>query len=168
MKAFAVVVALLIVAALTVLLWPRLVPASTPGPFPKLGEGAGSGGATGVVDAPRPTHPLHAPLSREEQVREEFAEKRVSFYRFLRQNYADVVEKFAVIEALDTLDLVVSRDDDETLNRLVEEAVSPSAKDYGFRKIRFYVRNPADSVEPFLLVAESTWDGSGRWNTFRK
>lgn len=165
MKGLAVGIGLLIVAALTLLLWPRLAPGRI-----RAGDAlpAPSRAAPGVTEAPQPERPLEAPRSREEQIREELSQKRLPFYRFLRQNYADLIDRFAVIEALDTLDLVVTRDDDETLNLLVRDVVAPTAREYGFRKIRFLVRNPEDSVEPFRLIAESTDDGSGQWNTFRK
>jgi hypothetical protein len=50
----------------------------------------------------------------------------------------------------------------------VREAIAPTARQYGFERVKFYVRNPIGTVEPYRVVAESSWDGAGRWNTFMK
>ncbi len=117
---------------------------------------------------PHPDKPVSAPLSREDQMREELGQKRLPFYRFLRQNYGNIIERFSVLEDFDTLDLVVKQDDDRTMAGIIQQAIAPSAKEYGFRRVRFYTRNAPNAVEPFTVVAESSEDGSGRWNTFRK
>ncbi len=168
MKALGVLVGLAIVAAAGFLLWPRLNPShapAAPAVRSPLEPGTGTSRST---EAPRPDRPLEAPLNREEELRQQFSEKRIPFYRFLRKNYADVIDRFAVTEDLDALDVVVHKTDDDTLRYVVENAVGPNAKEYGFRKVRFYVANPRGSVEPVTLIAESTVDGTGRWNTFRK
>jgi hypothetical protein len=117
---------------------------------------------------PKPDRPLNAPQTKEEQVREEFARKRLPFYKFLRDNYSAVIRNFAITESIDTLDLEVTKSDSDTLSNIISNAVSPTAKEYGFRKVRFYVANPPNSVQPVTLVAESTYDDAGRWNTFMK
>src|SRR5690242_16508324 len=118
MRALAAVIGLLIVAAATWLLWPHLAPSRV---------GAGSATPSGVqadsaeppsgrvTEAPHPTHPLNAPMTAEEQVRQDLSDNRVPFYRFLRKNYSDVIEHFSVLDTPETLDLVVTRGDDETL-----------------------------------------------------
>ncbi len=121
-----------------------------------------------TTEAPRPDSRLEAPLSPEERRRQELSEKRLPFYRYLRQNFSQYIERFAVTENLDTLDLVVTREEDDILNGLVREAVSPQAREYGFRRVRFYVRAAPGSVDPYRLVAESSCDDTGRWITFRK
>ena len=171
MRALAVVIGLLIVAAAAWLLWPRIGPskAAAVSPAPP-GSGADNIGARPgrVTEAPHPGSPLRAPMTAEEQVRQDLSDRRVPFFRFLRQNYSDVIEHFSVLDTPETLDLVVSREDDPTLKLVIQNAIEPNAKEYGFRRVRFYVRNTHTSVEPFTLVAESTDDGSGHWNTFRK
>lgn len=117
---------------------------------------------------PKPDRPLNTPQTKEEEVREEYARRRLPYYKFLKDNYSDIVKNFAVTENLDTLDLEVTKTDDETLANIISNAVSPTAKQYGFRKVRFYVPNPSNSVQPVTLVAESTYDDAGRWNTFKK
>jgi hypothetical protein len=124
--------------------------------------------STNLTQAPQPEHPLYVPRSREEEVREKLAEKRLPYFRYLRLNYGGIISQFAVRERLDTLDLVVKQDDDETLRLLIQQAIAPSAQPYGFRKVRFFVRNPITSVEPLSLVAESTLNEQGLWITFRK
>ena len=118
--------------------------------------------------APHPSTPVAPPMSREEQLREELGRKRLPFYRYLRDNYGDIIERFSVLDDFDTLDLVVKQADERTLTALIQRAIAPSAKQYGFRRVRFYTRNAPTSVEPFTVVAESSEDGSGRWNTFMK
>jgi hypothetical protein len=50
----------------------------------------------------------------------------------------------------------------------MREAVSPQARQYGFRRVRFYVRADAGSVDPYRLIAESSCDDTGRWIIYRK
>lgn len=164
MKVAAVLLGLLIVGAATFLLvrpqghgGATVAPSATP---TESGQDSGQ--------APRPSQPLDAPLSREDEVRQQFAAKRIPFFRYLHDNWGGVVTHFAVTEEIDTLDLVVSKTDDETLRQVVENAVSPTAKEYGFRRIRFYKLNSPESVKAATLIAESTYDDAGHWNTFRK
>ena len=117
---------------------------------------------------PHPGTAVDVPLSREEKLRDELNTKRLPFYRYLRQNYGDLIERFSVLEDYDTLDLVVKQADERTLTALVQQAIAPSAKEYGFRRVRFYTRNAPNAVDQFTVVAESSEDGSGRWNTFMK
>jgi hypothetical protein len=124
--------------------------------------------ATGRQAAPAPQTPISAPLSKEEQLREDLGRQRLPFYRALRENYGSIIERFSVLQDFDTLDLVVSRADEATLMALVQRAIAPTAREYGFRRVRFYTRNPPTAVDPFTVVAESSEDGSGRWNTFMK
>jgi hypothetical protein len=112
--------------------------------------------------------PITAPLGKEEELREELGRKRLPFYRFLRENYGQLIERFSVLQDFDTLDLVVTQADESVLTGLIQHAIAPQAKQYGFRRVRFYVRNAPNSVEPFTVIAESSDDGSGRWNTFMK
>lgn len=121
-----------------------------------------------VSGSPHPGAAVDVPLSREEKLREELGAKRLPFYRYLRQNYGELIERFSVLENFDTLDLVVTQSDERTLTALVQRAIAPSAKEYGFARVRFYTRNPPNSVDPFTVVAESSEDGTGRWNTFMK
>jgi len=118
--------------------------------------------------APRPEQPLSAPLSREAQLRQDLSRKRIPYFRFLHDNFGDTIEHFSVLDDLDTLDLYVSRSDNKTLMDVVQRAVAPRASEYGFRRVRFYVPNPATAATPFAIVAEATDDGSGRWSIFQK
>src|SRR5262249_4708691 len=104
------------------------------------------GGAS--FGGPKPDRPLTAPHTDAEEKREEYARRRLPYYKYLRENWSELIKNFAVTEDLDTLDLEVNKTDSETLSRIVSEAVSPTAKQYGFRKVRFYVPNPTNSVQP--------------------
>jgi len=131
-------------------------------------SGYGAAGSTDPGAIPKPNQPLESPRSREEETRQEFSRKRLPFYKFLRDNFADVIQRFAVTESIDTLDVQVAKDDDKILHRIISEAVGPGAKEYGFRKVRFYVANAKTAVQPVTLIAESALDESGQWNTFKK
>jgi len=162
-KLLAALLGFAIVGIAAVLLYPRLIAPREPSRLPRS-----TGDRTEVTEAPKPGKALESPRPREEEVREEFSRRRLPFYRFLRANYGKVVEHFGVTQGLDTLDLVVNRTDEETLRTIISMAVGPSAKEYGFRKVRFLAPNPPGSVDPLTLVAESTVDDTGHWNTFKK
>ena len=126
------------------------------------------GGSVDTSTPPKPGRPMESPLTRQEEIRQEFSQKRLPYYKFLNDNFSDVIVHFGVTESIDTLDVQIAKDDDAIMKRVVSEAVGPSAKEYGFRKVRFYVANPKTSVTPVTLIAESALDGSGNWNTFKK
>lgn len=155
------VIGLLLVGLAGYLALGRKAPATAPQPPVSVPD-------AGLSGPPTPAAPVTAPLSREDQLREELGRKRLPFFRFLRDNYGEIIERFSVLEDFDTLDLVVKQADERTLTSIIQQAIAPSAKQYGFRRVRFYTRNPPNSVEPFKVVAESSEDGSGRWNTFMK
>ena len=157
------VVGVVIVAVVAMTLIPRLRgnAATAPGGTPAEASSANAG-------PPKPDQRINAPKTREEELREELARKRVPFFRYLRQNFADQIDHSSVLDDYDTLDLVVKKTDDQTLTALLQNAVAPSAREYGFRRVRWYVRNPVGSADAFTIVAESSYDEGGRWNTFRK
>jgi hypothetical protein len=155
----------LIVVLIAMVVVPRLRGAAASGP---LAQGSAAPPTSGSSAPPRPDQPITAPKSREEELREELAQKRIPFFRFLRENYGDQIENFSVLDDYDTLDLVVKRSDDPSLTHILQNAVAPTAKEYGFRRVRWYVKNRLGSLEPFSIVAESSYDEGGRWNTFRK
>ena len=64
--------------------------------------------------------------------------------------------------------MVVKKGDTQTLTNLVSAAIAPTAKSYGFRRVRFFTRNAPTSVDPLTVVAEASDDGSGQWHTFLK
>src|SRR3569832_1259504 len=55
----------------------------------------------GLPGQPGAGGPIVAPASREEQLRDERGKKRLPFYRYLRQNYGEVGERFSVLEDFD-------------------------------------------------------------------
>jgi hypothetical protein len=171
MKALAgwtgMLVGLLIVGGIAYLARPYLMPGRSPAPAPNAGSAA-SAGSSGQTGAPQPDHPVAIPSTEEERLREELFKQRVPYFKFLTEKYAGVIERFSVPDDHRTLDLVVTRPDETAITGLVEQAVAPSARQYGFRRVRFFMHSPAGSTESLTLVAETTCDGSGRWNTFMK
>ena len=167
MKAAGAIAGLLIGAIFAYFLFGRKqIPSAVPSSSDRSVSGSLDSSASS--GPPKPDRPINAPLTREEEIRQEFSRKRLPFYKFLRDNYSELIKNFAVTESVDTLDLEVTKSDSETLANIISNAVSPTAKQYGFRKVRFYVPNPPNSVQPVTLVAESTYDDAGRWNTFMK
>lgn len=172
MKAAGILIGIVVAGVGAFLLIPRLgqrheSPAGRVNP-PDAIHAESRGPSASTWKAPQPDNSLRAPVSKEEELRQQFSEKRIPFYRFLRENYSSVVQSFAVTEDLDTLDLVVKRTDSDTLQMLVTNAVGPNAKEYGFRKVRFFATNRVGAVNPVTLIAESTYDGASRWTTFQK
>ena len=117
---------------------------------------------------PHPGEAIKTPPTAAEQLRADINKKRIPFFHYLHDNYSDVIESSRVLDEMETLDVVVKKADENTLTGLVSAAIAPSAKEYAFNRVRFYLRNPVGSVDPFKVVAESTYDGSGHWNTFFK
>src|SRR5579862_4447078 len=157
-------VGLLIVAVLGLLVFRHNVGAGS------LGKGTGQASPPAPSDSsapPKPDSAIRAPLSREQQLVADLDRQRTPYYHYLVQNYSDKIQRFWVREEYDTLDLVVNQTDDAALSDLIQRAVAPSAKDYGFRRVRFYSETQ-DSIHPYQLIAEATPDEVGRWNIFRK
>lgn len=111
---------------------------------------------------------LNAPESETERMKKEIERKRIPYFKKIHDEFSDKIERASVLDDIDTLDLVVKKGDLESIQWLVQNAVGPTARDYGFERVRFYVNNPINRTEPFTIVAESSWDGSTRWNTFLK
>jgi hypothetical protein len=163
MKALGAICGLLIVGVAAYLLLRPVAPSAVRAA--QSGGGQQSGNGTYLRS---PDQAIHAPLTHEDEIREELGNKRLPFYRLLREKFGEQIQHFGVTEQLDTLDLQVASGDDETIKYILENAVTPTAKQYGFKKVRFYIANPPSSSEPMTLVAESTDDGSGQWTTFKK
>jgi hypothetical protein len=85
--------------------------------------GSGTIGSTDSGSMPKPNQPIESPRTREDETRQEFSRKRLPFYKFLRDNFAEVIQHFAVTESIDTLDVQVAKDDDKILHRILSEAV---------------------------------------------
>jgi hypothetical protein len=154
-KIVAAILGVLVVGGITAFLIPRL----SRSPSRPVAHADGGGFAL-------PDKQIEAPRGREEQLKEELTEKRLPFFRELRQQYGDSIE-FRVLGDPDTLDIVVEKADTESLQSLVSNAISPSARRFGFRRVKFYTRNPRGSVEPIELRAEASYDDAGHWNLFR-
>jgi len=169
MKALAVAVGVTLVLLAALVAAPRFL-AGPSGPSGSRSADAADvyGEDAGPLAPPRPDRPIDAPLTREELARAELNRKRLPFYRFLRERFGDLIQHFAVTDEPDTLDVVLSRADDDALQTVLQQAVGPSARQYGFRHVRFHIMNPPGEAEPLALIAEASCDESGRWTTFRK
>lgn len=108
------------------------------------------------------------PVTADEKMREDQQARRMPFYRGLRQSFANEILSFGVADEQDTLDVVLATEEPAHIAELVQQAFAPSAYDYGFRRVRFFVRNPAGSTNILRKVAETTRDETGNWNTFLK
>jgi hypothetical protein len=163
MKFLGAITGFIIVGVIAFLLWPRVKPTALPPPGdPGLSGLEGSGGLP-----PKPGQAMDPILSEEDRLKQEIATKRIPFFRFLHDNFGAIIENFGVTEAPGTLDVVVAKEDDETLLTVLQQAVGPTARQYGFNKVRFFGHRQ-DPLKPLALVAESTLDGSNNWTTFRK
>ena len=152
-----VIVGLAIVLAAALLIVPRL----------KAGNGAANSSPSNDPFGP-PAQRVDAPKSDTAKLREEIDQKRIPFFHMLHEKYADQIDHASVLSDIDTLDLFLTKDDQNVVQWLVQNAIGPTARQYGFERVQFYVKNPVGTLEPYRVIAESSWDGSARWNTFLK
>ena len=155
-----VIVGLVIVALAAFVLMGRMKPGAAPvradnGPAESSGPTA-------------PSERINTPKSEDERMKAEIERKRLPYFKLLHDRFSEQIERAFVLDDIDTLDLIVKKGDQDTVQWLVQNAVGPTAREYGFERVRFYVDNPLNRTEPFKIVAESAWDGSTRWNTFLK
>lgn len=164
MKALGAVIGFLIAGIVAIVVVPRFR-----GPSVESGPGGISGRATALAPGSTlPANRIDLPSTPEQELREETTRKRLPFFQMLRTRFGREISSFGVTHGIDTLDIVVTNPDPQAIQALVAQAVSPTAEQYGFRKVRAFIANPSGTVEPLTLVAESTYDGAGRWNTFLK
>lgn len=168
MKALGVLLGLLLVGVMAWLLMPRLLRRADSPPNAPAARMPGQ-----ITEARQTEKVVETPLSDDEKMREDLIQKRLPYYQELRQQFADVLvplpnERTAPKDALDTLELIVTQEEDAALLRLMQDAITPQARRYGFRRVQFYVRNPSSDPQPRHLIAEASEDGAGHWNLFRK
>ena len=84
-----------------------------------------------------------------------------------KQSFSDGFFQIAAAQNPQPQTVALTAEDAEFARNACEGA-RDSAKEYGFRKVRFYVANPRGSVQPVTLIAESALDDAGNWNTFKK
>lgn len=160
---FGALVGLLLVGAVGYLLLRPPAPAKSDSP------GAGSSSASGHNGGvPHPDKPIEAIKSKDDLMKEDLAKRRIPYYRFLHQNFDDSIEHFSVLDDYDTLDVVLKSGDNAILMHVLQKGIAPTAKEYGFRRARFYTRNAPTDPQPLTLLAEASEDGTGRWNAFMK
>src|SRR2546422_1605783 len=113
MKVLAVLLGFGVVGAVAYFLLRPASPSVKP-PAAQTSPGFESGPARSTAP-PTLDKPIQAPLSQEDEVREAMGRKRIPYYKFLRDNYSEVVRHFVVTDNLDTLDLEIARADNDTL-----------------------------------------------------
>ena len=129
--------------------------------------GNGSASTPTESGAGNQNNPL-TPMANADRQRADIDKKRLPLFHLLRDKYDKLIYRVAVLDDLETLDIVLTKPDNETIALLVSEVVQPVAKKYAFRRFRWYERTPSNSQEPVHNVAETSMDDSGRWNTFWK
>lgn len=166
MRVVAVLLGVALAGVVAWVVWPRALGRA---PRPEAGSSAQAPYSSSEPPGPvRLERAIRAPRTVEEEVREQLSEKRLPYFRQLRRDFPDLILRFGVTEAPDTLDLVIARDDNELIQRVVQYAVSPNARDYGFRRVNIYVPAPEGALDPFVKVAEATVDDAGNWRTWKK
>jgi hypothetical protein len=157
-----IIVGLAIVVVCGIYIVPRFQAGSGAAAVPHSDFPPKSGSSSG------PGERIETPPSETERMKKEIERKRIPYFRMIHDKFSDKIVRASVLDDIDTLDLVVKKGDTETLQWIVQNAVGPTAREYGFERVRFYVANPLSKTEPYTIVAESSWDGSTRWNTFLK
>ena len=164
MKAVAALLGAGLVTAVAWLLWPKLSHVTEASPPSQPSAIAGR-----QVQEPMPASPV-APgdaRSPSERAREALRASRIKFYQALR-DWPSVVAGFGLGSDLDTLEVILTSDDDATLRALVDGLISPRAASYGFRRVLVHVRGLPGDPEDRRLIAEVTLTDAGRWITFRR
>ena len=115
-----------------------------------------------------PDSKITIPGSDSQRLRDEIGKKRIPFFHMLSEKFARTIVRASVLDDIDTIDLVIPKPDNETVLGIVQNAILPTARDYGFTRVRFYVRNEVGAIDPYRVIAETTFDGTSHWNTFWK
>ncbi len=115
-----------------------------------------------------PDKKISVPSTESQRLRDEIGKKRIPFFHMLSDKFSDIITRSSVLDDIETLDLVIAKPDNVTVLGIVQNAIQPTARDYGFTRVRFYVRNETAAIDPFRVVAETTFDGTSHWNTFWK
>jgi len=131
---------------------PPTVPASTPSAAPTL-----------------PVTRIAPPRSASQREADDIEARRAPYYQWLHATLGDVLTaQQASSSDQATLDLYTSRSDSTLVLFLLGRAVQPYADRYGFNHVRFFMPNPAGSVERYRFAAEASPASDGTWNAFEK
>jgi hypothetical protein len=110
--------------------------------------------------------PLAAPLSKDERERLDYARVRAPFLARLREMCSADGAGATTGDDLSELSFAIESDSPDHVARLRDAALGLRAADFGFRVMRFYVRDRASAGVPPRLVAEVALGEDGRWRTF--
>ena len=116
-----------------------------------------------------PTTRISPPRSATQREADDIEARRAPYYQWLHATFGDVLtaqQSSSSDQA--TLDLYTNRSDSTLVLSLLSRAVQPYADRYGFNHVRFFMPNPAGSVEHYRFAAEASPASSGTWNAFEK
>jgi len=123
----------------------------------------------GTEQEPAATGPIAPPRTEQEKEHDAIEKRRETLYGRLHQDLGTAL--VAVRPSDDdasTLELYAANAAPDTASVLLNFAFRANVTYYGFRHIRFYLPNPAGSIERFRLDAEASTDPSGNWQMFKK
>jgi len=113
--------------------------------------------------------PIQPPRTDAEKERDALESRRAPLYARLHQ---DLGQSLLAVRPSDddatTLDLYPAVDSQGSATAFLPVVLRANVAFYGFRHIRFFAANPAQSIERYRLDAEASSDASGNWNTFKK
>jgi hypothetical protein len=126
---------------------------------------------TASTDAsPRlPAAPIAPPRSASQRESDDIEARRAPYYQWLHTKFGDTLtaqQSSSSDQA--TLDLYTNRSDSRLVLYLLGQGVQPYADRYGFNHVRFFMPNPAGSVEHYRFAAEASPDPNGSWRAFEK
>ncbi|MCW3054667.1 MAG: hypothetical protein JWN14_3837 [Chthonomonadales bacterium] len=116
-----------------------------------------------------PTTRIAPPRSATQRESDDIEARRAPYYQWLHSTFGDVLTaQQASSSDQATLDLYTSRSDSTLVLSLLGRAIQPYADRYGFNHVRFFMPNPAGSVERYRFAAEASPASDGTWNAFEK
>jgi hypothetical protein len=147
---------------------------SAPTPAPRKTSSDAS--STPVVRTP-PTvpsalpfdRPVEPPRTTEQREKEDIEARRGPYYSWIKRTLGDRLDGWQPAhDDPATLELYLMRNDPRMITRLLEVAVQPYARQYGFVHVRLFLPNPPGSVDRYRLYAEANPDENGAWHAFIK
>lgn len=115
------------------------------------------------------TQTIPIPHTSEQQEHEAREAKRAPFYSQLKQDAGDLLTDVKPADE-DSAALIVylSSDDGDQALTLLQNIVTPNARQYGFNRVRCYLPNPPGVADRYRFHAEATLGQDGVWHIFLK
>lgn len=151
---------------------PRVLPpaaAPTAPVSPPSAENAASDSISTSSAPALPAAPITPPRTAPQREADSLESRRTPYYRWLHTKFGDTLAaQQASSSDAATLDLYTTRADPALVLYLLGQAVQPYADQYGFNHVRFFMPNPAGSVERYRFAAEASPSPDGSWKAFEK